>query len=113
MLMVMAGQSIEDGLVMQLHAGSLRNHNQSLFERFGPDRGADIPVAAEYTRNLRPAPERVRQRRAVPPAALHARRVHLLAGAGAARRTLPGGPARSGVVVSRQHRRHDALPASA
>ncbi len=54
MLMVMAGQSIEDGLVMQLHAGSLRNHNQSLFERFGPDRGADIPVAAEYTRNLRP-----------------------------------------------------------
>ena len=54
MLMVMAGQSIDDGLVMQLHAGSLRNHNQSVFERFGPDRGADIPVATEYTRNLRP-----------------------------------------------------------
>jgi glucuronate isomerase len=54
MLMVMAAQSIEDGLVMQLHAGSLRNHNQTLLERFGPDRGADIPIAAEYTRNLRP-----------------------------------------------------------
>jgi glucuronate isomerase len=54
MLMVMAAQSIEDGLVMQLHAGSLRNHNQALFERFGPDRGADIPIAAEYTRNLGP-----------------------------------------------------------
>jgi glucuronate isomerase len=54
MLMVMAAQSIDDGLVMQLHAGSLRNHNQQLFERFGADRGADIPVATEYTRNLRP-----------------------------------------------------------
>ena len=54
MLMEMAAQSTDDGLVMQLHAGSLRNHNQSLFERFGPDRGADIPVATEYTRNLRP-----------------------------------------------------------
>jgi glucuronate isomerase len=32
----------------------LRNHNVELFRRFGPDRGADIPVAAEYTRNLRP-----------------------------------------------------------
>jgi glucuronate isomerase len=39
---------------MQLHAGSYRNHNRSLFEAFGPDRGADIPVATEYTRNLRP-----------------------------------------------------------
>lgn len=54
MLMVMAAQSIDDGLVMQLHAGSLRNHNRILFERFGADRGADIPVASEYTRNLRP-----------------------------------------------------------
>ena len=54
MLMEMARMSAEDGLVMQLHAGSLRNHNLPLFERFGPDRGADIPVATEYTRNLRP-----------------------------------------------------------
>ena len=53
-LMEMARMAAEDGLVMQLHAGSLRNHNTPLFERFGPDRGADIPVAAEFTRNLRP-----------------------------------------------------------
>jgi glucuronate isomerase len=54
MLMEMARLSLDDGLVMQLHAGSLRNHNTGLFERFGADRGADIPVATEYTRNLRP-----------------------------------------------------------
>jgi len=53
MLMEMARLSLDDGLVMQLHAGSLRNHNTALFERFGPDRGADIPVATEYARNLR------------------------------------------------------------
>lgn len=54
MLMEMARMSVEDGLVMQLHAGSLRNYHGPLFERFGPDRGADIPVATEWTRNLRP-----------------------------------------------------------
>ena len=52
MLMEMARMSVEDGLVMQLHAGSLRNHNCALFERFGPDMGADIPVPTEWTRNL-------------------------------------------------------------
>lgn len=46
--------SIEDGLVMQLHVGSLRNHNAALFARFGPDVGGDIPVATEWTRNLQP-----------------------------------------------------------
>ena len=53
MLMEMARMSVEDGLVMQLHPGALRDHNQAVFERFGPDKGADIPVATEYTRNLR------------------------------------------------------------
>jgi glucuronate isomerase len=52
MLMELARMSVEDGLVMQLHPGSFRNHNARLFERFGPDRGCDIPVATEYTRNL-------------------------------------------------------------
>jgi glucuronate isomerase len=52
MLMEMARMSVEDGLVMQLHPGALRNHNRQVFDRFGPDRGADIPVATEYTRNL-------------------------------------------------------------
>ncbi|MDQ3388128.1 MAG: glucuronate isomerase [Gemmatimonadota bacterium] len=53
MLMEMARMSLEDGLVMQLHAGSLRDHNQQLFELYGVDRGGDIPLATEYTRNLR------------------------------------------------------------
>jgi glucuronate isomerase len=52
MLIEMARMSVEDGLVMQLHVGSWRNHNQALFERFGPDMGADIPTATEWTRNL-------------------------------------------------------------
>ena len=52
MLMEMARLSIDDGLVMQLHPGALRDHNRAVFERFGPDMGGDIPVATEYTRNL-------------------------------------------------------------
>ena len=54
MLMEMARMSVEDGLVMQIHPGSLRNHNQHVFQRFGPDRGGDIPIRTEYTRNLLP-----------------------------------------------------------
>lgn len=52
MLMEFARMSAEDGLVMQIHAGSLRNHNEGLFNCFGPDRGADIPVTTEWTHNL-------------------------------------------------------------
>ena len=54
MLMEMARMSIDDGLVMQLHPGSLRNHNEVIFQKFGLDKGADIPVQTEYTRNLLP-----------------------------------------------------------
>jgi glucuronate isomerase len=54
MLMEMARMSVEDGLVMQLHPGSWRNHNAIVFRRFGPDRGCDIPLQTEYTRNLLP-----------------------------------------------------------
>jgi len=54
MLWEMARMSVEDGLVMQLHCGSLRNHNPTIFARYGADRGFDIPVAAEFTHNLRP-----------------------------------------------------------
>lgn len=53
MLMEMARMSVEDGLVMQIHPGSFRDHNSVVADRFGPDSGADIPVATEYTRNLR------------------------------------------------------------
>lgn len=54
MIMEFARMSIEDGLVMQFHVGSVRNHNQPVFERFGPDKGGDIPERSEFTHNLRP-----------------------------------------------------------
>ncbi len=54
MLIEMARMSTEDRLVMQLHPGSWRNHNALIFEHFGRDKGADIPITAEFTRNLRP-----------------------------------------------------------
>ena len=52
MLMELARMSLEDGLVMQIHPGSYRNHNHLVFDRFGRDKGADIPVRMEFTRNL-------------------------------------------------------------
>jgi glucuronate isomerase len=54
MLMEMARMSMDDGLVMQLHPGSLRNHNEIILNKFGLDKGADIPIQTEYTRNLLP-----------------------------------------------------------
>jgi glucuronate isomerase len=54
MLMEMARMSTEDGLVMQIHPGSFRNHNMAVFDRFGLDKGADIPLRIEYTHNLLP-----------------------------------------------------------
>ncbi|MGI8779008.1 MAG: glucuronate isomerase [Solirubrobacteraceae bacterium] len=54
LLMELARMSREDGLVLQLHAGSLRNHHRAGLARFGPDIGADIPVATEWTRSLQP-----------------------------------------------------------
>lgn len=54
MLTVMAGMSLSDGLVMQIHPGAFRNHNPSVFARFGRDKGADMPMATEYVHALRP-----------------------------------------------------------
>lgn len=54
MLNEFARMSTDDGLVMQLHVGSLRDHNGLLAERFGRDIGGDIPVATDWTRGLRP-----------------------------------------------------------
>ena len=58
MLTEMARMSIEDGLVMQLHVGSYRNHNPQIHARFGPDKGADIPIRSEFTKNLKPLLDR-------------------------------------------------------
>lgn len=54
MLIEMARMSIDDGLVMQLHVGSIRGHNALVRERFGADKGCDIPTSSEFTHNLRP-----------------------------------------------------------
>ena len=58
MLTEMAAMSLDDGLVMQLHPGCFRNHNRHLFERFGRDAGADIPLRTEYVRHLKPLLDR-------------------------------------------------------
>jgi glucuronate isomerase len=54
MLTEMARMSLEDGLVMQIHPGSARNHNRKLYEQYGRDMGADIPMPTNYVDALRP-----------------------------------------------------------
>ena len=54
MLTEMAAMSLQDGLVMQIHPGSFRNHNEAVFRRFGRDKGADIPMATDYVHALKP-----------------------------------------------------------
>ena len=54
MLTELAGMSVEDGLTMQIHPGSVRNYNAKLYDKFGRDKGADIPSPTEYVRALRP-----------------------------------------------------------
>lgn len=58
MLTEMAAMSLDDGLVMQIHPGSRRNHNRSVFDRFGRDMGADIPAATDYVSALKPLLDR-------------------------------------------------------
>jgi len=54
MLTEMAAMSLEDGLTMQIHPGSVRNHNRLLYEKYGRDVGADIPQPTNYVNALRP-----------------------------------------------------------
>lgn len=54
MLTEMARMSLDDGLVMQIHPGSRRNHNPAVFARFGRDMGADIPGPTDYVGALQP-----------------------------------------------------------
>jgi glucuronate isomerase len=58
MLTEMARMSLDDGLVMQIHPGSFRNHNRDILHRFGRDKGADIPTATDYVRALKPLLDR-------------------------------------------------------
>ena len=58
MLTEMARMSLDDGLVMQIHPGSFRNHNRLIFDAYGRDKGADIPQPTEYVRALKPLLDR-------------------------------------------------------
>ena len=58
MLTEMARMSLDDGLVMQIHPGAVRNHNRKVYERYGRDTGADIPRMTNYVDALRPLLDR-------------------------------------------------------
>lgn len=54
MLTEFAQMSVDDGLVMQIHAGAYRNHNKSIFGKYGRDKGGDLPIATEFVNALKP-----------------------------------------------------------
>jgi glucuronate isomerase len=54
MLTEMAKMSLDDGLVLQIHPGSMRNHSPAVFSRFGRDKGFDIPTRTDYVHALKP-----------------------------------------------------------
>ena len=58
MLTEMAAMSCDDGLVLQIHPGSMRNHNPALFANFGRDTGHDIPTRTDYVNALKPLLDR-------------------------------------------------------
>ena len=58
LLIEMARMSLDDGLVLQIHAGAWRDHNPTLATRFGADKGADIPKEVDYVRRLKPLLDR-------------------------------------------------------
>jgi glucuronate isomerase len=62
MLTEMAKMSCDDGMVMQIHPGSFRNHNAALFTKYGPNIGADIPMRTDYVATLKPLLDRVGNR---------------------------------------------------
>lgn len=52
MLTEMAGLSVEDGMVMQIHAGARRNTDAAMFAARGPNMGADIPQRTDWVGGL-------------------------------------------------------------
>ncbi len=54
MLVEMARMSLDDHLVMQIHAGSHRDHNKTILERFGLDKGCDIPTRSNFVDGFKP-----------------------------------------------------------
>ena len=58
MLTEFAKMSIDDGLVLQIHAGAYRNHNKKLFDKYGRDKGGDHPSSTDYIHSLKPLLDR-------------------------------------------------------
>jgi len=54
MLMELARMALEDGMTMQVHTGVYRDHNPVIYEKFGKDKGADIPMSVHLVQDLRP-----------------------------------------------------------
>lgn len=54
MLTEMARMSLDDGLTMQIHPGSRRNHSAPVFAQHGRDKGFDIPGRTDYVGALKP-----------------------------------------------------------
>ena len=54
MLTEMARMSLDDGMTMQIHPGSFRNHNKQVFDTYGRDKGCDIPLPTNYVHALKP-----------------------------------------------------------
>src|SRR5271169_1067465 len=88
MLTEMAAMSLDDGLVMQIHPGSWRNHNPSVHRQFGRDKGADIPTTTRLRAGAEGAARSLRQREAADDHPVHARRDRLFTRTRAARRPL-------------------------
>ena len=101
MLTEMARMSLEDGLVMQIHPGSARNHNRKLHERYGRDMGADIPMPTNYVDALRPLLDQFGNEAQSDDHSFHAGRVCLQPRIGSAGRALSVLAAWSAVVVPR------------
>ena len=109
LLTEMAKMSLDDGLVMQIHPGSFRNHNPVVFRDYGRDKGADIPTRTDYVRALKPLLERFGNERGLTVILFtldetsYSRELAPLAG------HYPASEARPVVVVLRQSRRHAAI----
>ena len=106
MLTEMAGMSLEDGMVMQIHSGARRNINRSGFrEMFGRDKGADVPSATNYLDGLQALLNKYGNERALEHHPVHPGRNGLLPGAGPACRPLSLPETGPALVVPRQSRK--------
>ena len=103
--------SVDDGLVMQIHPGSLPQPQSPACSRASAaTRAPTSRPRTDYVARAEAAARSLRQRARAHGDPVHARRDRLCARTGAARRPLSGPEARPAVVVPRQPRGHAPLP---